>query len=145
MSALMLEGTSRSSVRPRVARALRPSVDAPRRESQRTPLGPTGATPPVVHWARVPGYACGAVAPVAVVAGSEAAMAAPAQAEVPTRLVWTPRGTAVMVVAVALLALMMLVTLVSAFLAVSNDPLPVNPAPAAVALADLAPGGEGLS
>ncbi|MFT3875024.1 MAG: hypothetical protein QM708_01140 [Propioniciclava sp.] len=145
MTALMLEGTSRSGVRSRAAQGLRPSSGAPRRDSQRTPLGPTGEHPPVVHWAHVKPRACADVAPapvhaeVACAAVSDEravgveAVAAPAVVAAPTRLVWTPRGVAVMVSVVMITALFMFGTIVGAFFAVSNEPL-TTPAAPAVAL-----------
>ncbi|MDO5534134.1 MAG: hypothetical protein Q4F65_05735 [Propionibacteriaceae bacterium] len=61
---------------------------------------------------------------------------APAPASVPTRLEWTPRGIAVMVLLVAVVIGVMCSTLVGAFLAISNEPL--APASAAAGLAPAA-------
>ena len=57
-----------------------------------------------------------------------------------SRLEWTPRGIAVMVLLVALLAGVMLATLVGAFLSVSNEPLEAGTPSVAVALAAVQPG-----
>lgn len=96
--------TRRSATRP----APRPTV----------PVGP-GAGPDrrTTAWRASSARACSGVAPAPRTVSS-AAPAATGQ------LSWTPRGVAVMVILVALVVGFMVATLVSSFLAVSNDPLP---------------------
>lgn len=66
-----------------------------------------------------PGRACAVERPRVAVGGGE--------------LHWTPRGVAVMVILVAVTVAAMLVTMVSAFVAVSNEPIAASAAaPAAV-------------
>ena len=123
MTALMIDG------------AIRPEVRTPVRRA----LGQAGASRPVVRWTHVTARACRAGA---VAAQAPAPTARPASAAAtPTRLVWTPQGMAVMVLAVVLTAVFMLVTIVNAFLAVSNEPLTadVTAPPAVVALAEAGP------
>lgn len=126
MTTLMIDG------------AVRPEVRTPVR-----PLGPAGASRPVVRWTHVTARACQAGA-VAAHEPTPRPRVAPAAAT-PTRLVWTPRGIAVMVLAVVMTAVFMLVTIVNAFLAVSNAPAPssaMSP-PAVVALAEAGPADGG--
>lgn len=57
------------------------------------------------------------------------------------RLTWTPRGVAVMVCLVLAVVAVMVITLVSAFLSVSDEPVDaIAPAPLPVAMSALAPG-----
>lgn len=106
MTAQLLEYTSSSDAivrRVRAARAasVRATV-APHREGN------------VIHgsWGVAEARACDVSRPAAEVAQVA-----------PTRLVWTDRGIAVMVSLVAALTGIVLTTLVSAFLAVSNEPI----------------------
>lgn len=57
-----------------------------------------------------------------------------------SRLEWTPRGLAVMVVLVALIAGVMLSTLVGAFLSVSDEPIDVGASPTVLAMGVAQPG-----
>lgn len=109
MTAQLLEYTSASDLRVRRVRAAfaaspHPKV-APHRGGNviRVPWGPNRAR------------ACDVTR---TVAAPSTVLAAPA----PTRLVWTPRGIAVMVVLVALMAGLMLTTAIGSFLSVSNAP-----------------------
>ncbi|MBK8462709.1 MAG: hypothetical protein IPL36_06695 [Nigerium sp.] len=127
MTALMIDG------------AIRPEVRTHGRRS-RGSLGPVVADRPVVHWTRAEAQACRAGVAAAQAPGRPTLVAAG-----PTRLVWTPRGVAAMVLGVVMTAVFMLVTIVTAFLAVSNAPAPVGAMapPAAVALAENGPGAGG--
>ncbi len=128
MTALMIDG------------AVRPEVRTPVRRP-RGSLGPVSASRPVVRWTRVAARACSAGA----VAAPVAVPPTTSTAATPTRLVWTPRGVAVMVLGVLMTAMFMLATIVNAFLAVSDAPLPFDaktPA-AAVALSEAQPPADG--
>lgn len=109
MTAQLLEYTSPSDALVRRVRAARAAsvraTVAPHREGN------------VIHatWGATEARACEVARPVAVAPRPAAAT--------PTRLVWTSRGIAVMVTLVALVAGVMLTTLVGAFLSVSNAPL----------------------
>lgn len=120
MTAQLLEYTSPSDVLVRRVKAARsasvPTV-APHRPA---------AVRAQERWSASQARACEvsrpSVAPAVVV-----------RAPQPTRLVWTPRGMAVMVLLVALVAGVMLSTMVGAFLAVSNEPAVEVLAPLAAA------------
>lgn len=62
-------------------------------------------------------------------------------AAVPERLYWTRRGLAVILAVIALVVGFLMVTLVTAFLAVSNEPLVDLPAGSVLALSRSAPPG----
>lgn len=77
-----------------------------------------------------------AVAPASIVAPAAGGVR---QVALPERLVWTPRGLAVVLGLLGVVFGLMLVTLVVGFLSISNEPLvPDAPSPAAVLMA--APG-----
>lgn len=122
MTAQLLDYPATASAR--VRQASRPAgvTVAPHRQAPRRPQGPAHR-PWSVAIASTPARTPTAVAPSAA----------------PGRLYWTPRGLAVMVGFVAVVALAMVGTLVSAFLAVSPEPLmPAAPAPVLVAGAPVA-------
>ena len=114
MTAQLLEYTSPSDALVRRVRAARAAsvrdTIAPHREGN------------VIHapWATTQARACEVERPAAVVA---APGPVPAIEAAPARLVWTERGIAVILSLVAIVTGLMVTTLVSAFLAVSNEPL----------------------
>ena len=102
-------GSSRTAFRPQ-GPARRPPAPRPVR---RPAAGPTR-----IRWASPGARSC---AGVTAVPGDDASR----------RLYWTERGVAVLVTLVALVVAVMGVTLVAAFLAVSDEPLPATVARAA--------------
>ena len=127
MTAQLLEYTTPSDVLVRRVKAARSATSG---------AGVAHHRPATVRaeerWSQGQARACEVSRPAAV----PAPVARPAA--VPTRLEWTPRGIAVMVILVALVAGVMFSTMVGAFLAVSNEPAAL--APVAVAAAPALPG-----
>ena len=125
MTAQLLEYTSESDVivrRVQAARSASTATAAPHRPA---------AVRAETRWGSAQARACEVSRP--------ARTPQRAQAPAATRLEWTPRGIAVLVLMVALLAGVMLATLVGAFLSVSNEPAGSAPA-VVVAMAALQPG-----
>lgn len=114
----------------------------PRPSRSTAPVGPGGGPDRrTTAWAPAPARACSNVAPAAAQRGAETSSvtARPGTG----RLVWTPRGIAVMVMAVAVVIGVMTTALVSGFLAVSNEPLGPSDAPMSTAVVVAAAGHGG--
>lgn len=128
MTAHALEFPATAEVRIRPARTGRPAPSRPTVTPHREGAARTTA------WSHRQAQACAVSVPAP----------RPAPASVPVgdgRLYWTPRGVAAMVWAVALTVGIMLATVVSSFLAVSDAPVAAPPAPIAAAASSGVAGG----
>lgn len=135
-------GGAREEIRGDAFGVAREEVRRRRPSRSNAPVGPGGGPDRrTTAWAPAPARACSNVAPAAAQRGAETSSvtARPGTG----RLVWTPRGIAVMVMAVAVVVGVMTTALVSGFLAVSNEPLGPSDAPMSAAVVVAATGHGG--
>ena len=137
MTALLADPVPAPSARPvpvrpgrsdRGASARRP-VAVPPREWAHVPRAaaiPVGVDPAASSVAQVSSVELDAVRPVRPVDAEGAVPAVPPASSAP-RYEWTNRGIAVLLLLVAGVVTLMTVTLMSAFLAVSDEPIPARP------------------